>query len=158
MSHTLDRMDRKILKLLQEDCRQPVSDIADAVGLSKSACHRRVKALTDAGIIDRFTATLRPDALGYHLVFSIDVRLKGQSDEVLRRFESDVMEIAEVLECQLMTGETDYTLRVVARDSADYERIHHRLARLPGVSTLVSRLVLRTVKKPSGMPLPEAGR
>ena len=151
MSHTLDRLDRKILKLLQEDCRQPISEIAEKVGLSKSACHRRVQRLQEAGVIDRFVVIVRPEALGYNLSFLIDVRLKGQSDDELRQFEADVMQLPEVLECQLMTGETDYKLKIVAKDSADFERVHHQLARMHGVSTLVSRLVLRTATRAPGI-------
>ncbi len=153
MSHILDRNDRKILQLLQQDCRQPVSEIADRIGLSKSACHRRIRMLQEGGIIDQFTAVLRPEALGYTLTFAIEVRLKGQSDEEMSQFEAAVMEIPQILECQLMTGQTDYSLRVAARSAEDYEDLHHRLARLPGVSNIISSLVLRTVKKSAGLPM-----
>lgn len=153
MSHFLDRQDRKILAMLQQNCRQSLSDIAEHAGLSKSACHRRVSALQDNGFISRFTAVLNPEALGYALIFAVEVRLKGQSHDEMEEFERAIMKIPQIMECHLMTGQTDYFLRVAARSADDYEKLHHELARLPGVSNLVSGLVLRTVKQISGPPV-----
>ena len=150
--HGLDVLDRKILRRLQEDCRRPAAEIADAVGLSKSACHRRIQLLERRGIVERYAAIVKPKSLGYPLMFAVDITLRGQSDEEMSDFEKGVMGIGEIVECQLMTGQNDYALRVVARDVEDFEKIHHRLARLPGVATVVSRLALRTVKQSTGMP------
>ncbi|MEM9423035.1 MAG: Lrp/AsnC family transcriptional regulator, partial [Pseudomonadota bacterium] len=120
MSHTLDALDRKILQTLQADCRQSVADMADQVGLSKSACHRRVKLLEEQGIIDRYTAVLSPSSLGYSLTFVVDITLRAQSDDVMTAFENSVRRLPQVLECQLMTGRNDYILRVVAQSAEDY--------------------------------------
>lgn len=153
MSIRLDASDLRILARLQRDCRQSVAEIADAVGMSKSSCHRRIQALEAAGVLQRFTATLDPSALGFRLFFMVDVRLSSQSDEVIRAFEKGVLAIPEVLECQLMSGQIDYLLRVAAKDVEDYERIHLKMTRLPGVATIVSNLALRTVKPWAGLPI-----
>ncbi len=153
MSHSVDEIDRKILEALQIDSRQSIADIADSVGLSKSACHRRVKLLEEHGIIDRYTAVLNAAALGYSLTFVVDVTLRAQTDDVMTAFENSVRRLPQVLECQLMTGRDDYILRVVAQSAEDYEATHHRIARLPGVETIQSSLSLRTVKAWTGLPV-----
>ena len=153
MTEHLDRIDKKILADLQADSRRPVAEVAERCGLSKSACHRRIKLLQDQGVIERYMAVLNARALGYSLIFVVEVTLQGQSEESMRDFEKAVLRIPEVLECQLMTGQQDYILRVAARSAEDYEHIHHRLARLPGVATLQSSLALRTVKAWTGLPL-----
>ena len=153
MSEELDAYDRAILARLQRDCRQAVATLAQSVGLSKSACHRRMQLLEKRGVISGYEAVIDANAIGYRLHFIVNVRLGGQSDERMKAFELGVKKIPEVLECHLMTGDTDYSLRVVARDVEDYERIHHRLARLPGVSTLTSSLAVRSVMDGARVPL-----
>ena len=146
MSQKHDKIDSRILNLLQEDCHQNITDIADKVGLSKSACHRRVGLLEEAGYIVGYTATIDPKKVGYDLTFIVDVALEVQSDKTMEAFESRVVSIPEVQACQLMTGVSDYILRVVAKDVEDFERIRHKLTRLPGVATIKSALVLRQIK------------
>ncbi len=153
MTGQLENADLRILRQLQKDCRRSVADIAEACALSKSACHRRIQNLQDAGVINGYTAVLNADALGFTLMFVVDVRLKGQSDEEMRAFESAISVMPEVLECQLMTGANDYVLRVASKSVSDYEDFHHRLARLPSVATVMSSLALRTVKPWAGLPV-----
>ncbi len=153
MSETLDAFDRKILRALQADARRSVGDVAELVGLSKSACHRRMQQLEQGGIIDRYAAILDPKALGFSLRFIVDLTLAGQNDDVLSEFETSVARIPEVIECDLVTGQTDYVLRVVAQNIEDYERVHHRIARLPGVVAVTTRLVVRNVMPQSGLPI-----
>lgn len=150
----LDQINRRILAELQVDCRLAIADLADRVGLSPSSCHRRVKQLEEAGIISGYVARLEPRALGYTLEFFVEVALRSQSDKALAAFEKAVAASPEILECHLMAGGTDYLLRVVATDAADFERIHReRLARLPNVARLESHLAIRTVRRWTGYPV-----
>lgn len=150
----IDLIDRKILQAIQVDCRQSVQEIGDKVGLSASACHRRLRSLDDKGAIAAYRAVLEPQALGFAMQFFIEISLVSQSEPVLDAFESAVRAVPEVLECHLMAGQADYLLRVVCRDAEDFERIHRQLVtRLPGVARVHSNLSIRAVKPPTGLPL-----
>ncbi len=150
----VDTIDRKLLRELQADSRRSVQVLGDAVGLSASACHRRIKALEDAGLISGYSARLDAGRLGYTMQFFIEVGLTSQSEAALEAFEAAVQDIPEVLECHLMAGQSDYILRVVCRDHEDFERLHRRLsARLPGVARIHSNLSIRMVKAGAGLPV-----
>ncbi len=154
MSLQVDNTDRKLLRELQADSRRSVQVLGEAVGLSASACHRRIKALEDAGLISGYCARLDAARLGYTMQFFIEVGLTSQSEAALEAFEAAVGDIPEVLECHLMAGQSDYILRVVCRDHDDFERLHRRLsARLPGVARIHSNLSIRTVKARTGLPV-----
>ena len=144
---SLNPLDLKIIKCLQRDCRQPLTELSKAVGSSKSACHRRVKLLEEAGIIKGYRAEIDFAALGYSMFFVTHVSLNGQSKPQLEEFETAIQSIAEIQECFLMTGNTDYFLKVNVKDVGEYERFHQRLAGLRCVSTVSSSLSLRLVKK-----------
>jgi Lrp/AsnC family leucine-responsive transcriptional regulator len=153
-THKLDKIDRILLAELQRDCRQPVAELATKAGLSPSTCHRRVKLLEEAGIIEAFSATLNRQAMGFAIEFFVEVSLAQQSEEAFNKFEQAVLRVPEILECHLMSGNADYMLRVAASDAADYERIHRsKISRLPGVQRIISSLALRTVKVWSGYPV-----
>jgi DNA-binding Lrp family transcriptional regulator len=150
----MDTVDRKLLRILQVDSRKSVQVLGDAVGLSPSACHRRLKALEEQGMIEGYCAVLDPRQLGYAMQFFIEVSLSSQSEGALEAFEVAVRDIPEVLECHLMAGQSDYILRVVCRDAEDFERLHRRLsARLPGVARIHSNMSIRTVKARTGLPI-----
>ncbi|ODT79264.1 MAG: AsnC family transcriptional regulator [Pelagibacterium sp. SCN 64-44] len=154
MTLQIDGTDRRLLRELQQDSRRSVQVLGESVGLSASACHRRIKALEDAGLIAGYCAALDANRLGYNMQFFIEVGLTSQSEAVLEAFEAAVQDIPEVLECHLMAGQSDYILRVVCRDHEDFERLHRRLsARLPGVARIHSNLSIRTVKARTGLPL-----
>lgn len=149
-----DAIDRKLLRCLQQDSRKSVQELGEAVGLSPSACHRRLKALEQAGAIRGYRAVLDGERLGFTMQFFIEVGLSSQSEPSLDAFEAAVQEIPEVLECHLMAGQSDYILRVVCRDHEDFERLHRRLAaRLPGVARIHSNMSIRTVKALGGLPV-----
>jgi len=97
-----DKIDRKILSELQENCRQSVADIAEKVGLSPSACHRRIGILEDKGVIERYAARLNGEKLGFNMTFYVEVSLEGQSEKILSDFEKAALARPEVLECHLM--------------------------------------------------------
>lgn len=153
MADKLDFYDKKILSLLQLDSSRSIADIAEQVGLSKSACHRRIGLLEDAGLIRHYAATIDQKKAGYDLTFIVDVALEAQSETAMERFEQRILSIPEVQVCQLMTGVCDYILQVIARDVEDFERIRFSLAKLPGVATVKSALVLRPVKMGNHVPL-----
>ena len=150
----IDEIDGKLLRALQNDSQQSVQELGDKVGLSASACHRRVKALEDKGFVAGYRAILDAEALGFSMMFFIEVSLTSQSQEVLDAFEAAVRDVPEVLECHLMAGQSDYLLRVACRDHEDFERLHRRLlARLPGVARIHSNMSIRTVKAGGGLPI-----
>lgn len=154
MKLQIDAIDRKLLRALQDDSRKSVQVLGDAVGLSASACHRRLKTLEDRGLIEGYRAVLNAGVLGYTMQFFIEVGLTSQSEAALEAFEAAVRDIPEVLECHLMAGQSDYILRVVCQDHDDFERVHRRLsARLPGVARIHSNMSIRTVKARTGLPI-----
>lgn len=150
---TISNVDRKILRELQTNCRQSSATIGEKVGLSSSACHRRIGLLEERGFIERYAARLNGQKLGFAMTFYVEVTLEGQSDAILSAFEKAAVERPEVLECHLMTGQADYLIKVASPDTADYERIYRRtLAALPHVSRIQSSLVMKTVKRWTGYP------
>ena len=147
----MDRIDQRLLSSLQEDSRRSIAELAEQVALSTSACHRRIKQLEDSGFIQGYGARVDGKKLGYAMEFFIEVSLETQHEEALTRFESSVKEIPEILECFLMTGESDYILRIAVKDTEDYERFYREtLGKMPGVSRIQSSLVLRTINRRTG--------
>ena len=154
MALQIDEIDRKLLRLLQQDSRRSVQELGELAGLSGSACHRRIKQLEEHGLIAGYKAELNGRALGFTLQFFVEVALISQSEAALDAFEASVRTIPEVLECHLMAGQSDYLLRIVCRDHEDFERLHRVLAaRLPGVARLQSNMSIREVKARSGLPV-----
>lgn len=154
VSLNLDETDLAILEQLQRDCRQTVAQISERVHLSTSSCHRRIKALEEAGVITNYVAKLSVKKLGYSVEFFVELSLATQVEDAFEKFEKAVRKIPEVLECYLVGGQYDYLLRIVAVDAEDYERIHRSsISRLPGVTKIQSILSLRTVKADRGLPL-----
>ena len=150
----LDRIDKKILQSLQKDGRLANAALAAEVGLSESACLRRVRQLESSGVIERYIAVVSAAHVGFTASFMIRITLKAQTDREMRAFENAVMAVPEIAECYLLTGEADYVLRVVARDTADFERLHSKvLTKLPNVARVDSGLVLRTVTRSGGLPI-----
>ncbi len=150
----LDRTDRAILAALQTDGRLANVSLATRVNLSESACLRRVRALEQAGVIDRYVALLNQSAVGLPDSVFVEVSLTREQQEDLDAFENAVRKLPEVMECYLMSGEYDYLLRVVVANTADYERIHREnITRLPGVARVRSGFALRTVTKHTDLPI-----
>jgi Lrp/AsnC family leucine-responsive transcriptional regulator len=143
----LDATDHRVLRALQADGRMTNQDLAQRVGLSPSACHRRVARLEAAGVIAGYAALVDPRALGRGTTVFVHVTLDRQTDEALAAFEAAVAASPDIVECHLMSGESDYLVKVAAADLPDFERIHRSdLSRLPGVARLQSSFTLRTVK------------
>jgi DNA-binding Lrp family transcriptional regulator len=147
----LDDHDLRILRALRQDGRMTNAALAEAVGLSPSACLRRLRLLERRGVIRGYTAVIEePDAREAVTVI-VQITLDRQTEEHLSRFEAAVRRLPEVRECFLMTGMSDYLLRVEVRDAADYERIHkEQLSRLPGVQRIQSAFAIRSVIRGRG--------
>ena len=150
----MDKYDRIILQALQRDGRISNKQLAEAVSLSESSCLRRVRALEDAGLIDRYAALVSQAKVGLPGNVFVHIGLHREEQSELAAFENAVRDIPEVMECFLMTGEFDYLLRVVVADMADFERLHRdALTRLPGVARVNSSVAIRTVQKKTELPL-----
>ena len=155
---TLDKLDKAILRNLQEDGRATFDQIAERIGLSASAVLRRVKRLETAGVIDRYVAIVKPEAVGLGLTAYINVRLEKHSETHKRNpmdvFRASVQTWPEVVECAALTGEMDYLLRVVVADMAHYSRfIMDTLLKHPSVQDCKTSFVLDRVKATTVLPL-----
>ena len=143
----MNKTDGAILRILQKDCRLPISELATKINLSTSACHRRVKLLEESGKIEGYNARLNPKELGYRVLVYAEISLRSQSDARMNDFEQAVKDCPEVLECHLMAGDADYLIKVAARSTDHYERIHRRtLSHLPGIAKMKSNFVLKTIQ------------
>ena len=150
----LDRIDYAILDHLQRDARATSGELAEAAGLSASPAHRRQKLLEEAGIIRGYVALLDQDRVGLPVSVFVSVRLLAQTDEHLAAFETAIAELPEVMECYVMSGASDYLLRVVAPDLGAYEEfLRTRLTRIPGVRGVESAFALKRVVYRTNLPL-----
>ena len=150
----LDRIDRHILALLQDDCRQTVQAIADTVGLSPTPVHRRIGIMEEAGLIRRYVALVDQKRAGLPVSVFVSIRLERQREEALLHFTRAIAGWPEVLECYLMTGRQDFLLRVVVASLEDYDRfLKSRLTRLEGVASIESSFALAQEKYTSALPL-----
>lgn len=151
MSESLDAMDKAIIRLLRLNARRPNSEIAAEIGLSPSACHRRIRMLEDAGVIRGYTVltkSLEAETRGVDVL--VQVTLDRQTEDYLARFEHAVRQCPDIRECFLMTGSVDYWLRVQTDSVADYEAIHSEiLSRMPGVTRISSSIAMRDALRPS---------
>ncbi len=142
----MDKIDRSILRGLQNNARISNVDLATLVGLSPSACLRRVSQLEKSGVIDGYHANLNAAKMGHDVLVLVHITLHGQSAEMMAEFEKAVTKIPQVLACFLIAGENDYILRVAARDVNDFGRVHSTyLSALPHVLRMESNFVLREV-------------
>lgn len=150
----LDGTDRRILAVLQKNGRMSNADLSERVNLSPSACHRRVQRLECDGVIAGYVALLDPRKLDRPSTVFVEITLSGQTEDALDAFEREVALIPDLLECHLMAGTADYLLKISARDTDDFARIHRRyLARLPGVAQMHSSFSLRTVWQTTALPV-----
>jgi Lrp/AsnC family transcriptional regulator, leucine-responsive regulatory protein len=152
-TNTIDTIDQLILTTLQNDGRLTNVQLAEKVGLSESACLRRVRLLEESGIINKYVMLIDQTAIGKPGNVFVRVTLEGQQQEKLQQFENEIVQVKEVMECFLMSGESDYLLRVIVRDNEDYMRLHNRLTSLSGVLRVQSSFALKTVLKRTNVPL-----
>ncbi len=154
MTEMIDKIDAKILKTLQEDASLSVAEIAAKVGLSSSPCWRRVKRLEEDGIILRNVTILNRTKLGLAFEVYAEVKLERPTRANLRIFEKTVSALPEVLECATVTGAVDYVLRIVTTDMHTYDDfLRDKILSLDLVQTALSRIVIRSVKDTTELPL-----
>jgi Lrp/AsnC family leucine-responsive transcriptional regulator len=143
----LDTLDRKILRQLQHNSRASLQESGQAVGLSASPCWGRIKKMEEAGVIQGYSVRLSPQALGLGDTVLVMVTLDSHSDNTLEKFGELLATIPEVVEAHLVSGEYDYLLRVVVKDTRDYERLlREKLYKIKGIRHSQSSFVLRTLK------------
>jgi Lrp/AsnC family leucine-responsive transcriptional regulator len=151
----LDNTDIRILHELQRDGSLSNVELARRVHLSPSPCLARVKAMEQAGVIDRYVAIASAAALGLGLTVFISISLRSQSKESLSEFERRVVEHDEVMECYLMSGDSDYLIRVSLADIGALERfILEQLTPIPGIEKIRSSFALKQVRYKTALPLP----
>ena len=144
----LDTTDWKILGLLQDHGRMTNAELAARIHRSESACHRRVRRLEAEGVIEAYAAVINQAAIGRSANVFVEITLINQSEERLDAFEAAVCDCPDVMACYFMTGDADYLLHVIARDTADFERIYKaHLSRFPGVARIRTSFALRTVSR-----------
>jgi len=149
----LDAIDRRILERLQQDGRLSNADLAEKVGLSSSPCWRRVKALEEAGVIKGYAALLDAKTVGLSVNVFMSVSLSTQNEKSLQAFERAAAARPEVMECYLMTGDSDYLLRIVVPDLGAYERFVMDFTKIPGIAQIRSSFALRPVKQGTALPM-----
>jgi len=150
----LDAIDLKILSELQENAKLTNVELATRVNLSPSPCLARVRALEQKGVISRSVTLLDPVKLGLGISVFIQIRLERQVEHALDKFEAAMLRHPEVMECYLMTGDSDYLLRVVVSGIQELERfIVHELSKLAEVSNIKSSFALKQVKYKTALPL-----
>ncbi len=150
----LDRIDRRILKDLQDDGRMTNVELASRVGISAPPCLRRVRALEAAGYIRGYHADINPEALGYGVTVFAQVGLSSQAESDLKAFEGLMQSWPEVRECHMLAGETDFLLRIVAVDWDAYQRfLTTKLTAAPNVSHVKTALAIRSCKNAPGVPI-----
>ena len=151
----LDSVDLRILRELQQDGSLTNVELARRVHLSPSPCLARVKALEADGVIRQYVALADPKVLGLGLNVFISISLKEQSREKLAAFERRIAEHDEVMECYLMTGDSDYLIRVAVADIAALERfILNQLTPIAGIEKIRSSFALKQVRYKTALPLP----
>ena len=151
----LDRYDREILNVLQQDGRISNQDLADKIGLSPSPCLRRVRVLEEAGLITGYRALLDAKKLGLSLMALIGISMDQHTPERFANLETAIAEIPEILECLLITGQqSDYQLKVVVKDMDAYQDLLlNKITRIQGVTGVHTSFVLRKVVDRSSLPV-----
>ncbi|WP_062210982.1 Lrp/AsnC family transcriptional regulator [Aureimonas sp. AU12] len=149
----MDRLDKKILKLLQEDSTLAVADVAKRVGLSTTPCWRRIQKLEEEGVIQRRVAVLDPAKVNTRVTVFVSVRTNSHTTEWLKRFSEVVNEFPEVVEFYRMSGDVDYLLRVVVPDIAAYDGFYKRLIARIEIRDVSSAFAMERIKYTTELPL-----
>ncbi len=149
----LDRIDKKILALLQKDATTPVAEIGRKVGLSTTPCWRRIQKMEEEGVIKRRVAVLDPVKINAGVTVFVSVRTSEHNDVWMKKFSAAVEEFPEVVEFYRMSGEVDYLMRVVVPDIAAYDRFYQALIAKISLSDVSSAFAMGQIKYTTAMPL-----
>jgi Lrp/AsnC family transcriptional regulator, cysteine-sensing transcriptional activator len=149
----LDRTDRKILAIMQEDSSLAVADIAGRVGLSQTPCWRRIQRMRAEGVIERTVALVHPEAVGLGLTVFIAIEALDHSPDWLNRFTTAVSAMPEVMEVHRMAGEIDYLLRVAVADMAAFDAFYRELIKAVPLKNVSSHFAMERVKSTTAYPV-----
>ena len=149
----MDRIDRAILRLLQEDATMAVADVAKRVGLSTTPCWRRIQKMEERGVIRARVALLDASAVNAKVTVFVSVRTSAHTKEWLKRFSEVVSEFPEVVEFYRMSGEIDYLLRIVVPDIAAYDDVYRRLIERIDIADVSSSFAMEQIKYTTALPL-----
>lgn len=150
----MDAIDRKIIAKLQKNGRASATEVAEIVGLSLSSCHRRIRALEDAGVINGYQAKIDPAAVGLNFSAIVFVTLKEGNSQSVQAFDEALPDIPEIIQAQRLFGDPDYVLHIVTRDLSSFQVLYdRRLSALPSVLRLTSTLVMKTIFQDRALPL-----
>lgn len=150
----LDRIDRRILDILQREGRMSMTELAPQVGLSTSPCGERVRRLERTGVITGYHARVDPRALGRALLVFVQIRLSAKSGDVFDQVRDELMNVPEVLECHLVSGDFDYLVKARLRGMEEYRDLLGRLLRsMPVAAESRSFIVMESVKEAGALPL-----
>ncbi|MBB3136650.1 Lrp/AsnC family leucine-responsive transcriptional regulator [Rhizobium pisi] len=153
LTEDFDRIDLKILRALQSEGRLSNADLAERVNVSAATCHRRTQRLFEEGYISGVRAEVAPGAVGLGAMVMVGVVLDRSTPESFGAFEGAVMELKEVLDCNLVAGDFDYLLKIRVRDMADFNKLHgQKLIALPGVRQTRTFFVMKEVKENARLP------
>lgn len=150
---TLDEIDRRILQELQRDTTQSLDSLGERVHLSRNACWRRIKALEDAGVIEKRVALLSPEKLGLGLMVFLQIRTNSHEPNWLRTFSAATQSMPEILGVYRMTGDLDYLIRARVADMAGYDRLYQNLIRRVPLSDVSASFVMEQIKDTTELPL-----
>ncbi|MCW8884734.1 MAG: Lrp/AsnC family transcriptional regulator [Motiliproteus sp.] len=155
MTRSLDRIDQKILEILQRDARISITDLSEQVGLSPTPCGRRLKLLEESGLIEQQVVLLEQKQLGLPITILVQVSLETQTRDKLDAFESEIAKIPEVMECSLITGSAaDYIVKIVMPSLDHYQQLLlDKLTNMPGIRSIISNFVLRQPVRKTALPL-----
>ncbi|WP_413699549.1 Lrp/AsnC family transcriptional regulator [Psychromonas sp. KJ10-10] len=149
----MDRIDRHILKILQQEGRISTAEISERVGLSPSPCARRIKCLEDDGFISSYQANLNKDKVGIAMTFFVEVRLQSHQEECIKEFEDALFDMEEVINGHIVSGAYDYLLEVISADLAGYETFTKKLHKITSVKDIHTHLSVRQVIAKRALPI-----
>ncbi len=149
----MDKFDRAILEILQEDCTLAIGALAERIGLGTTACWRRIQKLEEEGILRKRVALLDRSRLNIGVTVFVSIKTNQHSAQWLETFHARVAEIVEVVELYRMAGDTDYLLKMVVPDIAGYDTVYKQLIQIPGLSDISSSFAMEQIKYTTAMPL-----
>jgi Lrp/AsnC family transcriptional regulator, leucine-responsive regulatory protein len=150
----LDRIDLKILSILQDNARIPITELAERIGLSVTPCGERVKALEKEGVILGYHTHLDPHSLGLGLLVFVELKLSTKSSAIFSKFKKEIIKLPNVLECHLVSGDFDYLIKARIAQMTDYRKLlGDILLTLPGAQESRSYIVMEEVKESFNLPL-----
>lgn len=149
----MDKFDRSILEILQDDCTLAIGALAERIGLGTTACWRRIQKLEEEGILRKRVALLDRAKLNIGVTVFVSIKTNQHSAEWLQTFHARVAEIVEVVELYRMAGDTDYLLKMAVPDIAGYDAVYKQLIQIPGLSDISSSFAMEQIKYTTAMPL-----